>query len=149
MTQPSQTVLLDQVLAQFWETVPPLWHRVRSHIALAARERFNLTHEQFHVLRRIHLGRTHVSELAQDKRISRPAVSRAVDVLVEKGLIVRMQDPDDRRHVNLALTEQGDAVMKSIHEVMDAWLTERLSTLDSDDLEQIMTGMNLLKRAFE
>ncbi len=148
MEQLSQDLLLTQVIGHFWETIPPLWHHIRSRISQDARERFQLTHEQFHVLRRIHLGKTHVSDLAQDKRISRPAVSRAVDVLVEKGLIARTQNPQDRRHVNLALTEQGDAVVKSIHEAVDVWLVERLSALEPEDLEHVIEGMHLLNKAF-
>ena len=97
----------QQAVDMFWETVPPVWHLVHSQVHLGAAEIHNLTVEQFHVLRRIRRGRRSVSELAQARKISRPAVSRSVDVLVNKKYIVRTQDAEDRRRVILTLTPEG------------------------------------------
>ena len=137
-----------QVIDVFWATFPPLWHHIRARIGQQAREEFNLTHDQFHVLRRIHLGRTNVSDLAEAKHISRPAASRAVDALVDKGLITRTQDPDDRRHVNLALTEEGESVLETIFGRISSWMLAQLSNLKEEELECIIAGMDALNRAF-
>ena len=43
--------LREQAIDRFWETVPPLWNTVRSHIRATATGKFDITVEQFHVLR--------------------------------------------------------------------------------------------------
>jgi len=148
MSQSSAETLVHQVIDSFWVTVPSLWHHIRSRIGQQAREEFNLTHDQFHVLRRIHLGRTNVSDLAEAKHISRPAASRAVDALVDKGMITRTQDPDDRRHVNLALTEKGESVLETIFGRISSWMTVQLSNLEEEELERIIAGLDALNRTF-
>ena len=91
--------LRQKAIDRFWETIPPVWNQVRNNLRSIAAEKFEISVEQFHILRHIRKGITSVSELADVKQISRPAISQAVDVLVEKGLISRQQDADDRRFV--------------------------------------------------
>ena len=78
--------LRDQAVDRFWETLPPLWNFIRSHIRATATSNFDITVEQFHVLRYVRRGVTSMSDLAVAKNISRPAISQAVDVLVKNGL---------------------------------------------------------------
>src|SRR5574339_92572 len=95
--------LREQAVDRFWETMPPLWNTVRSHIRATATANFDITVEQFHVLRYVRRGPGSMSELATAKNISRPAISQAVEVLVKKGLLTRVQNAEDRRYVDLAL----------------------------------------------
>ena len=59
------------------------------------------------------VGKIH-EQLATAKNISRPAISQAVDVLVNKGLLTRMQSTKDRRYVDLALTDAGDNLLDTV-----------------------------------
>jgi DNA-binding MarR family transcriptional regulator len=52
-------------------------------------------------------GAMRLSELAYRMGITAPTASRAVDGLVELGLLERRPDPDDRRAVRLDLTRPG------------------------------------------
>ncbi len=70
--------------------------------------------EQFHILRHIRRGLGSVSELAEVKQISRSAISQAVDLLVERGLICRLQNAQDRRNIPLELTEAGNSLLDTI-----------------------------------
>ena len=63
-TTPSKEILLQQTIDRFWETIPPLWSRIRSHLRSTAAEHFGITVEQFHILRHIHRGKNSVCELA-------------------------------------------------------------------------------------
>src|SRR5512135_2334585 len=111
---PSLEHLQDQAIDRFWETVPPVWNFVRSHIRTTATENFDITVEQFHVLRYVRRGKDCMSELAAAKNISRPAISQAVDILVHKGLLARTQSTQDRRYVELSLTEAGNALLDAV-----------------------------------
>jgi len=85
--------ILEQTLDSFWEIVPPLWGYIRAHIRAIATENFDISVEQFHILRFIRRGYGSVSSLASARNISRPAVSQGVDTLVRKGLVTRKRPP--------------------------------------------------------
>jgi DNA-binding MarR family transcriptional regulator len=138
----------QQAIEKFWEFFPSVWHTVRAHIGNEATENFDITVGQFHILRRIRQGARSVSKLADDKHTSRPAASRVVDVLVNKGLIARTQNPADRRNVQLSLTEEGGALLDALFNNTGQWMSEKLAVLSQDELESILIAGDALKRAF-
>ncbi len=141
--------LRDQAIDRFWETVPPLWNFVRSHIRATATEKFDITVEQFHVLRYVRRGMCSISELATAKNISRPAMSQAVDILVHKGLLTRVQSTQDRRYVDLALTESGNGLLDAVFKDTRTWMKQRMLTLNADELETIAKAMESMKKIME
>ena len=138
----------QQTVEKFWEFFPPVWHTVRAHIHHEATENFDITVGQFHILRRIRQGADSVSKLADDKHTSRPAVSRVVEVLVNKGLVARTQNPADRRNVQLSLTEEGATLMENLFNNTRQWMIEKLTVLSEDEFEAILVAGDALKRAF-
>lgn len=141
--------LRDQTIDRFWEAVPPVWNFVRSHIRTTATTHFDITVEQFHVLRHVRRGITSVSELAVAKDISRPAVSQAVEILVKKGLLTRVQSTEDRRYVELALTDAGDNLLDTVFKETREWMKQRMHTLTADELEIMCQGMEVMKKMLE
>ncbi len=144
----SEQEMLQAVIDKFWETVPPAWHATRATIRGVATERFNLTVEQFQLLRRIRRGIASVSALAESSQTSRSAVSKAVDGLVNKGLVSRSQDPNDRRNIPLALTEEGQRVMNAIYQETEQWLAGKLSRLTSRELSGLLETLDVLQHVF-
>lgn len=145
INNPSKDVLL-QAVETFWETLPPFWGRIRAHIRQVSTEQFDISVEQFHILRHIRRGQGSVSELAEVRNISRPAISQAVNVLVNKGLITRLPNPRDRRHVRLVLTDAGDALLDAIFEDTRQWMMQILSRLNDEELRSLTQGMDSLKK---
>jgi DNA-binding MarR family transcriptional regulator len=139
---------IDQLVELFWESVPGAWHRTREVIRDAAAEKFHLTVEQFQVLRRIRRGIASVSSIAKDSRTTRSAVSRAVDGLVHKGLVVRKQDPNDRRNIPLVLTLEGDRIMEAIFNEAEAWLARQFDCLTEEECVILRRGMEQLHKTF-
>lgn len=146
---PPPESLREKAIDRFWETVPPLWNFVRSHIRATATGNYDITVEQFHVLRYVRRGSGSLSELATAKNISRPAMSQAVDVLVKKGLLTRIQSKTDRRFVELALTEDGNALLDTVFKETRSWMKGRLSKLSADELETIVKAMDIMKTMME
>jgi DNA-binding MarR family transcriptional regulator len=60
-----------------------------------------------------------LKELAEKLGASTPAMSRAIDDLVKKSLVTRVEDPDDRRARRIELTAKG-------RELVDRIVTVRL-----------------------
>ena len=138
--------LQNQAIDRFWETIPPLWNIVRSHIRATATAKFDITVEQFHVLRYVRRGTGSMSELATAKNISRPAISQAVEVLVKKGLLTRVQSAQDRRYVELALTDAGNNLLDTVFKETREWMKERMYALTADELETIAKAMEAMKK---
>ncbi len=139
---------LDRLVDTFWESVPPSWHCTRSVIRRIANEKFQMSTVQFQTLRRIRKGFNSVSALAEEGHISRPAVSRIVDTLVQKGWVTRQINPADRRQQHLQLTPDGERVLWAIYADAELWLQERFRQLSTEEQQSLLYGMELLKKAF-
>jgi len=137
---------LRRAVDSFWESFPPFWGRVRAQIRQTAAEQFDISEEQFHILRHIRKGQGSVSTLADARHISRAAASQVVEILVEKGLVTRTQDTLDRRHVLLGLTPAGSTLLDAIFGQTRLWMAEVLAPLDDADLETLIEGMSALKK---
>jgi DNA-binding MarR family transcriptional regulator len=141
--------LQNHAIDRFWETVPPLWGTIRAHIRAAATGKFDISVEQFHILRHVRRGTGSISELATAKNISRPAISQAVDILVKKGLLTRVQSTQDRRFVELTLTEAGNKLLDTVFHETREWMKKRMKVLSTDELETIAKAMEALKKMLE
>jgi DNA-binding MarR family transcriptional regulator len=141
--------LRDRAIDRFWETVPPLWNSIRYHIRATATANFDITVEQFHVLRYVRRGTDSVSELATAKNISRPAISQAVEILVKKGLLTRVPSKEDRRCVELVLTEAGNHLLDTVFKETRDWMKERMGELSPEELETIARAMEIMKKMVE
>jgi DNA-binding MarR family transcriptional regulator len=138
----------EQLIDRFWEAVPPVWHITRAYIRQVAAEKFSMTSEQFQVLRRIRKGIDSVSALADANRTSRSSVSKAVDALVHKGLVSRLTDLIDRRHIHLTLTTEGERLLKEVYDQAEAWLREKFQTLAPDELALLLEALPILQKTF-
>ena len=139
---------LQEVVDQVINTLPGVWDRIRSKLRASAISNFDITLDQFHVLRHIRRGYTSVAELAEKKQISRPAVSQAVQILVKKGLVTRQTDASDRRSIHLELTPYAQKVMDANFDNMRVWVNEQMQSLTPAELDQVMQAMEILKRTF-
>lgn len=143
---PIGSPLLQKAIDRFWEVVPPVWNAVRTHLRSVAAEEFGMTVEQFHSLRLIRRGCRTVSEIATAKQISRPAVSQAVETLVQKGWVTRTQSASDRRFVRLDLTPAGSQILDQIFAKTRSWMASQFESLSPQELQALIDGLLLLGR---
>jgi DNA-binding MarR family transcriptional regulator len=61
-----------------------------------------------------------VSDLAERFGVSVPSMSRAVDALVKKRLVTRLEDPEDRRVRRVAITAKGKQLVDTLLVVRQA-----------------------------
>ncbi len=144
---PGNNTALQQAVDSFWEVIPAAWQQVRAQIRDVSAIQHDITVEQFHILRHIRKGQGSVSEIAAAKRISRPAISQAVELLVGKGLITRRQEVRDRRCVRLELTPAGDTLLNAIFQENRRWMSNRMAALNEAELHSLTAGMEALKKA--
>ena len=150
MQAPDSTIekLIPVAIEAFWGTIPPVWNRIKGNVRAIAVENYDISVEQFHILRHIRKGLTSVSELAEVKQISRSAISQAVDLLVERGLICRKQNALDRRNIPLELTGSGNQLLDAISEKNRAWMKGQMITLTAQELQTLTRAMEILSKTF-
>jgi DNA-binding MarR family transcriptional regulator len=139
---------LNQAAERFWEAVPTVWDRVRDNLRSAATSHFNITVEQFRILRHIRRGNNTVGQLADARQISRSAISQSVELLVVKGYVCRQERVADRRFVKLELTEKGTELLDTAYAENHKWIMNKLSCLSPDELDCMLQGLEPMKKAF-
>ncbi len=88
-----------------------------------------------------------MSKLASILAISFSRATSLVDQLVEKGLVTRWTDPEDRRSVLCALTEHGVGLgHRLLVERRSRW-EERLAPLSVSELQKVCHAMKLVRNA--
>jgi len=105
-----------------------------------------LSPTQFHVLKAIQHGAVQPSELARRLRVSMSSMTDVVDLLVDRGLVVREADPADRRQVRLALTPAGDQLYTTAWASVRAFLQEHLQALTPAQQTRLLAALDDLER---
>jgi DNA-binding MarR family transcriptional regulator len=86
-----------------------------------------------------------VSTLAETLEVSKPTASTLVDQLVQRGLVERTEDAEDRRRTMVALSQAGSDLMARLRqegppERMAQWL----EAMHPDDLAALTRGTQAL-----
>jgi DNA-binding MarR family transcriptional regulator len=87
-----------------------------------------------------------IRDLAAHERISAPALTKHVDRLERDGLVTRTPNPDDGRRIGIALTEDGQRVLRRVRSRRTAWLATRLRGLDEGELAAVEAAIEPLSR---
>lgn len=88
-----------------------------------------------------------MSELATGLQVDRSTATRAVDRLVERGLVERRRDTLDARMIHACLTGQGNEIAEALRGRRLAFADRVLDRLDLDDQEAIARLMPMLADA--
>lgn len=115
----------------------------------AAKEQFNfsdLTLTQMNYLETIYqLHNPNLTELALELNLTKPTVKVAIDKLIEKDYIYRVQSDEDRRSAHLHLTEKGK-LLNQMHDNAHKRMAEMIrKNLDEAECGQLV---NLLGKVF-
>ncbi|GAC1335142.1 MAG: MarR family transcriptional regulator [Candidatus Dormibacteria bacterium] len=107
VAEPAQGELVERLLAM----VPRL---ASSMNAVVRQQKLSvpLTMGQFRTLRHLAAGYNTPADLAHHLSVTAPTITRLVDGLERKGLVLRVSLASDRRQVRLELTDAGRAVLR-------------------------------------
>lgn len=111
----------------------------------AAKEQFNLrnlTITQMHYLETINLLQNpNITELALQLKLSKPTVKVAVDKLIEREYIYKIQSDEDRRSAHLHLTEKGKLINQMhdyAHKRIAESFSKKLNNEEMSTFEQLL-----------
>lgn len=101
---------------------------------------------QFAVLAALNVHGPHtLGELAERERVSAPSMNRTVNCLEESGYLSRTPDENDRRKVNIELTDTGREVVVETVRRRDSWLEHALEALDPAQRELLAEAAHIMR----
>ncbi len=119
-------------------------HRSMRSFVRYARER-GLSMSQMATLFQIsRRGRLAVSDISDDLGVSNAAASQLLDRLVQQGLVLRSENPQDRREKMLVITDEGRHVLLETTRSRQAWLERLADTLTPEEKAKIVEALIIL-----
>jgi DNA-binding MarR family transcriptional regulator len=91
-------------------------------------------------------GGLSLGALGEHIGLSLPAVSRAVEGLVKRGLLRRAEDPQDRRSKQVRLTAKGRRVGEELLELRTAGLRDFVQSLTPEEQAALAAGLRAIER---
>ena len=88
-----------------------------------------------------------VKELAETVGLDKSGISRGVEELVRKGFVNRETSKEDRRSVELTLTDSGNARFEKIENDMNLKFRKVLLNIDADRRDQVLEALKLYNEA--
>ena len=145
---PPVVAVADECARIIMDTVPAVMHRIRERMRRHGPPFLSVP--QFRALG--FLDRNPgacLSELSDHLGIARPTASVIVDRLVQRHLVVRTDDPRERRRVALRLTPNGIQLLEQAQYATRAWIATLLTDLSEESLRRMATGLVLMGGAFK
>ena len=107
-----------------------------------------LSMPQFSLLMQLHhKGACGMSEVSGRFEITPAAASQLVDKLVQNGLIIREEDPSDRRAKLLNLTDKGRELIEQGIEERYRWVDQLAEMLSDEEKARVSEALTLLTTA--
>ena len=106
----------------------------------------DLTKTQFLILAALyHGGSLHMTKISEYISSSKEQATRAVSPLADRGLISRVEHPDNRKHVYLELTESGRALVVTLRsEMRERFKAKVDAALTSEEKEELLSSAKTL-----
>lgn len=106
-------------------------------VALAS---LDITHAQGSIVLMLHSGNySTAAELARELYIDSASITRMLDRLEKRGLIVRMPRGDDRRVINLKLSEEGTKLANQLPSLYGAVLSRNFVAFSAEEVAMLKT----------
>lgn len=137
----------DECARHMLEAIPMVMRAIRNE--MRSYRGSDLSVPKFRVL--IFLNRhegASLSDIAEHMGLTLPSMSKMIDGLVARNMVIRQMDLGDRRRVTLAPTALGRTAMQSAYEATAARLAERLAALPASERRTILKAMQILESIF-
>jgi len=103
---------------------------------------------QFFILMHLrHHKKFSISDLSEHMEISNAAASQLVDKLVQAKLLVRVEDPNDRRAKQVSLSPTGEELVKKGIAERSRWVDEIAQALSKEERVTVTESLEILNAA--
>ncbi|MED4224762.1 MarR family winged helix-turn-helix transcriptional regulator [Neobacillus cucumis] len=120
-------------------------HRVTTELTKDIKADF-LTQVQYKILEYIAISQPVTpSDVSECQNISMPNTSRELRKLMEKGLIEKITDTEDRRKQFICLSENGKTMMNEAFTFIESRFLHRMQNASEEDLAEIERALEILQ----
>ena len=138
----------EKCAARVMETIPLLMRFIRADMRSHSAD--SLSIPQLRSLSFINRNPgTSLSEVAEHLGVTCATASTTIERLVQRHLVQRTENPQERRRVVLNLTEEGKLLFTQSQEKTSAHIADILDGLTPEQVSHIEEGLTLLKNVFE
>lgn len=133
----------DEIVAALEATIPRYLRALRRAVERAEGPG-RLTMPQIRCLQAIAAspdGETLTSTLARQTNVSAPSISSMIDGLVDRLLVERRPDPDNRRQVRLLMTDEGRNLLRRYDGVVAHHLEGLLAPLSARGKRRLLHAL--------
>jgi len=140
----SETQTFSQIVRQWMDTFMHRSMRGWSQFVKST----GLSMPQFSILMQLyHKGASGMSELSERFGISPAAASQLVDKLVQADLLVRTENPNDRRAKQVALTARGKQLIEQGIAERYRWMEKLDENLTLEERNKVAEALKILDEA--
>ena len=83
-------------------------------------------------------GKDTAADIVELRMLSKGNVSQAVESLIQKELLLRRQDTEDRRKIHLSLTEKADPITREIEKVWKSFKNKIFRGFTEEEEKQFL-----------
>lgn len=105
-----------------------------------------LNKSQIMVFSLLHRGEKGLKELSEHSHISKGMLSVAIQSLVEKGYVQRVEDKNDRRRNILTVTSAGENFARELEEKIKRYVKDDLYVLSDEELDILIRAIEIFKK---
>jgi len=137
----------DHQALKVWLRLLACTNRIESEIRVRLRAQFGITLARFDLLAQLERSANglKMGELSKRLMVSGGNVTGLTDELEKEGLVVRADDPTDRRAYTVKLTAAGRTLFARMAAAHEQWVIELLTGLSEPEKAQIYRLLAKLK----
>ena len=140
----SEAQTFSQIVRQWMDTFMHRSMRGWSHFVKST----GLSMPQFSILMQLyHKGASGMSDLSEGFGISPAAASQLVDKLVQADLLLRTENPNDRRAKQVALTARGKQLIEQGIAERYRWMEKLDENLSLEERNKVAEALKILDEA--
>ena len=106
----------------------------------------NLSFSQYCIIMKIDSSGIPISELAKNLGLEKSTLTRNINVLIDRNLVIKTQSADDLRIYNIFLSEQGENIKNTLYTSLDDFTIELLQSLDNKSQDEIYLLDKLIQK---
>ena len=143
--------ILNTVAEDLFSTMPLVGRSIRKKLLKTALTSFeeDIAPPHFEIMKLLEeAGTLHVAEIGERLQIARPQMTHLIDRLVELDIVERQIGIEDRRMINIMLTDKGKRIINEHDDDIRNATREMLACLTDEELEGLSVSLRKLREIF-
>ena len=136
------------LVAKMWmDLTPLLMRRMRQNVIESSVS--TLTMPQYRILANINRGLNSIGQIAEHHGVAQPSMSKMINLMVARGLIIRKTLSSDKRQSVLSLSKKGQQLFLKVRARAQSRFSDKLLELPVEDIRTLEDSFAQIKQVLE